>query len=106
MHATKPTHFECLDCTVRIDPQNTIRLLNIYRPPSSSMPGFLEEFFDVISETTLQNPELFVFGDFNIHLDNNNKPETREFLNLLSLYGLTSQIAAPTHTGAIPWIVF
>ena len=48
---------------------------------------------------TLQNPELFVFGDFNIHLDNTNKLETREYLNLLSLYGLTSQIAVPTHTG-------
>ena len=88
MQATKANHFECLDCTVKVDSQNPIRLLTIYRPHGSSMTGFLKEFSYVLSEITLQNTELFVLGDINIHLDQTEKQDTRDFIDILSMYGL------------------
>ena len=99
VHDTNKTRFECLDGTVYIEHENSLRLLTVYRPYSCFMPGFLEEFTDVIFEVVVLNPEIFVFGEFNIPFDNKVIHDTRDFFNILSVFDLESQIATPTHVG-------
>ena len=70
-------------------------LICIYRPPASTntlfdeFPGFLE--------TTFQFQEdLYMFGEFNIHLDLPSL-NTRSFMDVLQTYALHQHVSFPTH---------
>ena len=70
-------------------------LICIYRPPASTntlfdeFPGFLE--------TTFQFQEdLYMFGEFNIHLDLSSL-NTRSFMDVLQTYALHQHVSFPTH---------
>jgi hypothetical protein len=73
-----------------------------YRPPSSSLPIFLEEIDDLLASIAKQFPnfDIFLTGDFNIDLlalDNNN---SLNFSNLLSVYNLYPSIFLPTRVSS------
>jgi len=47
-----------------------IRLIVIYRPPSGSIPDFLDDFHRLLITVVKQSPRnLLIVGDFNIHVD-------------------------------------
>ena len=75
----------------------------IYRPPPSRANNlktatFLMEFDSFITEiSTTTAGKLVVTGDFNVHMDNLNKPETNKFITSISSVGLHQFVQSPTH---------
>ena len=69
----------------------------VYRPPSSSLPVFCEEFTSLLEEIALQDTDLLISGDFNIHWDNQENPQICEFRSILSAFGLEQRVTQPTH---------
>ena len=72
-------------------------MLTSYRPPSSSVKEFKEEFSSLL-ETLISLPsELVISGDFNFHVDSPNETNSKSFLRLLESFGLKNHVAFPTH---------
>ncbi|XP_070552124.1 uncharacterized protein [Ptychodera flava] len=80
----------------------SFRVIIIYRPPksqknNSTVNEFLAEF-SILLESAVPLPgHLIIAGDFNIHLDELNSPDTVKFMNLLHSMGLHQHILTPTH---------
>ena len=57
---------------------------------------FFDEFPNFLENTLQFQDELYIFGDFNIHLD---KPSvnTRSFLDILDTFSLHKHVTFPTH---------
>ena len=88
--------FESLGVKFTIGSKSFI-LLTIYRPPSSSVKEFKEEFSSLL-ETLISLPsELVISGDFNFHVDSPNETNSKSFLRLLESFGLKNHVAFPTH---------
>ena len=95
------TSFELLDLSVSLRPQS-LRLLVIYRPPSSSKAGatfskFLAEFADLLETVLFSAGRFIILGDFNIHVDNKSCSDAQHFLDLTDSLNLTQHVQVPTH---------
>ena len=84
----------------------------IYRvPPSSSNKVskalFITEFARFIEPIALKKQNIIVCGDFNIHWDNKNHPETKKMVDLLNTFGLSQHVNDATHTfgHTVDWII-
>ena len=55
----------------------------IYRPPKSSERTFLCKIEQLLLQTSSLGDPIFIAGDFNIHVDNNNNPFATNFTNML-----------------------
>ena len=80
-----------------------LKLINIYRPPYSelhrvSINVFLNEFNEFIQDHLLSCIPLLVTGDFNIHVDCEDNPESRSFADLLESLCCTQHVQFCTHT--------
>ena len=93
--------FEHLDITVTSN-SDVIRLLLLYRPPSSKATGsisdFIEEFACLLEKTMLSAGHLLLTGDYNIHVDNRESRDAVKFLELLSSYDLKQHVSTATHS--------
>lgn len=67
-----------------------------YRPPSSSMSVFLDEFASFLTDVSASG-DLILSGDFNIHVNNNTCTTAKSFLELLDSFDLINHIHSPTH---------
>ena len=76
---------------------SSLTLLTVYRPPSGSLSLFIEEFSNLLSDTSAQPGDLLISGDFNIHLDNTSSSYTKTFLAILDSCGLVQHVSFPTH---------
>ena len=77
------------------------RVVVVYRPPSScknelryddfaiEWASYIEQFFEV-------QEELFIVGDFNIHVDSSNN-ESQSFLGILNANGLIQHVKSSTY---------
>jgi len=95
------THFELMDCLINLNNQS-IRLSIIYRPPPSTQNGFknsvfFQEWHNYMDQLASDPHELIIAGDVNIHLDNENHPDTRRFTDILTSCNLKQHINDPTH---------
>ena len=78
------------------------KLVVVYRPPYSEAHPitprvFFEEFGSYL-ETIILSPEsLFLTGDYNFHVDVEDDPDARAFLDLLASMGLKQHVNVPTH---------
>ena len=86
-------HMEALLQTVN----NTVRLCVPYRPPSSSITAFLQEFAQYMDALSTASGQLIVVGDFNIHCDSADNQHTRKFLDLLNSMNLQQSVEEATH---------
>ena len=50
-------------------PIGSIRFVVIYRPPSSQIKAFLEDFASFLEQLVPVSGNLLIVGDFNFHLD-------------------------------------
>ena len=80
-----------------------LKLINIYRPPYSeshrvSINVFLNEFSEFLQVHLLSSIPLLVTGDFNIHVDSEDNPESRSFKDLLESLCCTQHVQFCTHT--------
>ena len=78
------------------------KLVVVYRPPYSEAHPitprvFLEELGSYL-ETIILSPEsLILTGDYNFHVDVEDDPDARAFLDLLASMGLKQHVNVPTH---------
>ena len=79
------------------------KLVVVYRSPYSEAHPitprvFFEEFGSYL-ETIILSPEsLILTGDYNFHVDVEDDPDARPFLDLLASMGLKQHVNVPTHT--------
>ena len=77
---------QCLE--LKIPNVRQIVVLNLYRPPQGSVATFLKKLGDTISNLKLNpNHELFVLGDFNINMSDNNSKNSKDLSQVLKMTG-------------------
>lgn len=86
--------FECLE--VFSKPAN-LRVVVLYRPPSSSVTVFLEEFSEYIQLLNTASGNLIIVGDFNFHMDCADAANVKKFTSLLHSGNLCQHVRSPTH---------
>ena len=75
----------------------TLHYVVLYRPPSGSIASFFETFSKLLEEIDQHSAEIIIVGDFNLHIDQKNRPEVTRFQHLLDSFGLQVIITGPTH---------
>ena len=82
-------------------PHNNSKMLTlivIYRPPSSPIGDFMEEFDDLMNNLlVLNNNEVVLAGDFNIAINKTNVSSVNRFIELANCHDLTQYVQMPTH---------
>ena len=77
----------------------TINMYVIYRPPSTSVLKFCEDLFDLLLDNIVQDRgKLILVGDFNIHVDDHNNPDTITFNDFMENIGIRNHINFTMHT--------
>ena len=77
----------------------SINLYVLYRPPTTSVLSFCTDLADVLEyniTTNTGNP--IIIGDFNIHMEQPENPDTRTFNDFLDSMNLHNKVMFPTHT--------
>ena len=69
----------------------------LYRPPALSVPQFLTDFTSFLEETILNDSDVLISGDFNIHWDKHTDKSAMEFRSILEAFSLTQLVNQPTH---------
>ena len=75
----------------------SVKIFIIYQPQSSSISAFCAEFESLFEHHITSNVDLIFVGDFNIHIDKQNDPNTVLFNRLLLTFNLNQHISFPTH---------
>ena len=94
IHTPKFLSFEAI-CILVKHSSMTANFKCIYRPPGCTTM-FFDEFQNVLENTLHFQDELYIFGDFNIHLD---KPSVnnRSFFDILDTFSLQQHVTFPTN---------
>ena len=75
-----------------------VNLYVIYRFPNTSVIQFCDELSDLLEENIVSDcGVLLLTGDFNIHMDNLQNPDTIIFSDFLESFGLINFVGFPTH---------
>ena len=75
-----------------------INLYVIYRPPIGSVIEFCDSLATILERNINKDKgKLLMLGDFNIHLDEENNPDTISFNNFLESFGLINYTTFFTH---------
>ena len=72
--------FELIECVISSGNNNVLRLCCIYRTctaKTSNVPDFCEDFDDYLESLVHLPGKVIIAGDFNIHTENDNNPDTR-----------------------------
>ena len=70
----------------------------VYQYPGTSVISFCEELTDILENNITDNKgHLLLLGDFNIHLDKQEAPDTIIFQDFLDSLGLMNHVEQPTH---------
>ena len=77
--------------------QTRLTLAVIYRPPTSNLTCFFDEFDDLLTHLNARKEPILVCGDFNIHVLKTNDGNVRKFCDILSQYELVQHANGPTH---------
>lgn len=74
-------------------------LMCVYRKQEIPFSCFLEELENLIDRISLKCEAVMIIGDFNVWVDEEDDPNSKQLLTLMSSYGLTQQVLEPTHRG-------
>ena len=72
-------------------------IIVIYRPPSTCINQFIDEFSILLEQVVLSSGYLLIVGDFNIHVDDLGNPESAKFLALIESFDLKQMVSSSTH---------
>ena len=94
--------FEFSEWIVTSLSSHNLRVIIIYRPPYSnehkvSANVFFTEFSTYLESILLSKEQLLITGDFNIHIDAIDDPDSLKLLDLLESVGLGQHVSQPTH---------
>ena len=98
IHHSSYSIFECLFSSIKSSSNFTLVIALIYRPPTSSLPLFLEEFSLLTDTLYMHFSFFFILGDFNIPHNNKLNPYSLKQDNIFDLFYLTQHAYFPTHT--------
>ena len=73
-----------------------VRLIVLYRPPSSDVSLFIDEFASYLAHIVMASGYLLIVGDFNFHVDSQNNAG-RRFTGLLHSFNLRQHVNDSTH---------
>ena len=81
-----------------------LTICGIYRPPPSTqnkltINQFFDEFTKFTAEVITQHTNPIFTGDFNVHANDLNNPDTEIFIDMMSALGLDQHVDFPTHKG-------
>jgi exonuclease III len=98
----KKLSFECMEILVT-GSSYIVRLMVVYRPPSSGKSGkstqvFLNEFQEYLDQNTTTSGKLICVGDFNFHYDDAMNADAQKFKELIHGYNMEQHVPEPTHT--------
>ena len=79
------TTFEQINVYVK-PPGCSLNIIVIYRPPSTCINQFTDEFSTLLEQLVLSSGYLLIEGDFNIHVDDVGNSESANFLALYSFF--------------------
>ena len=91
--------FEHIECSM-MSGSSIVRLTCIYRSPTAAhsyITDFLNDFDQYLEELMHHTGKIIICGDFNIHTENTDDPDTKKFSSLLERYGLIQHVSCPTH---------
>ena len=91
-----PKSFEFTCANFKIDQDNKLAVLAIYRPGALTYQ-FFQEFDSLLCELSSKFDKLFVTGDFNIHFENVLDKHSLNCGEIVSSYGLLQNVFQPTH---------
>ena len=90
--------FEHIECSMKSG-NNIVRLTCIYRSPTAThsyITDFLSDFDQYLEELMHHPGKIIICGDFNIHVENREDPDTKKFYSVLERYGLIQHVSCPT----------
>ena len=87
--------FEHLELELRAT-KYFVRLIVLYRPPSSDVSPFFDEFASYLAHIVTASGYLLIVGDFNFHVDSQNNAG-RRFTGLLHSFNLRQHVNDSTH---------
>jgi hypothetical protein len=70
----------------------------IFRPPSSSLPLFFEEFFNFCT-SLLSYGKVILLGDYNINLLSTHNKASVQFTDIIEIFGFEQIVTSPTRFG-------
>ena len=93
--------FELVEATL-VSNSKTFRIIVIYRPPPSQsnnlkISQFKEEFPTLLESLVIQNEQLLIMGDFNIHVEDTNDSLASFLQNTLTTFGIKQHVGCATH---------
>ena len=96
--------FEGIEVVLRVRPTSTVRIVTIYRPPSSGknttlFSEFISEFSRVLDRAATRPTEYVIVGDFNVHYGDQLRPDVRDLSELLKDNEFKQHVTEPTHVG-------
>lgn len=83
--------------TVSTKTSTPLRIIVIYRPPSSSIPLFLDELTMYLSDVVVAYGNLLIVGDFNVHWELPNAPGVMRLHEIINEHDLRQHILTSTH---------
>ena len=87
---------KCTDFVVSL-PGLSLNMAVMYRPPNKSVLSFANDLLDYMERNINSPGKLLLTGDFNIHVNNLESPDTNTFLDVLDSFGLHFDIEFLTH---------
>ena len=87
---------ECSDFVVSL-PGLSLNMAVIYRPPDKLVLSFVNGFLDYMERNINSTGKLLLTGDFNIHVNDLESPDTNTFLDVLDSFCLQNHTSFPTH---------
>ena len=96
--ADEPLTFEYVCARVTVGQFSAIVVV-VYRPGSSAVqPAFFDELSSVFDVVATYQEAVYIVGDFNVHLECSDDPNTKQFVDLLTHYGFSVQPTSATHS--------
>ena len=94
--------FEYIDLTLKSTQSADLRLVVIYRPPSSGRKAqpvctFFDELSTLLEILCINHQKLLIAGDFNFHIDDLNNGDAQRFTYQLDAANLRNFVQGPTH---------
>ena len=78
-------------------PGCSLNIIVIYRPPSTCINQFTDEFSTLLEQLVLSSGYLLIVRDFNIHADDVGNSESANFLALIDSFDLKQMVSFSTH---------
>ena len=73
--------FENIAVQFKANNRQNLTLIVVYRPPETNKATFVNEFFEYLDNLDCDTKQVFICGDFNLWIDDENDRHAREFMD-------------------------